>query len=165
MRNKAPVAVCLLLMILLGCTSNQVITSITLALDAAEIALPIVAASTGISPALITQLTNYLAAVGQAFATTTDILARGEPPAQQAADITAAFAGVILPALPAGLPVAVVTAIEKVATLVSQFLATLPKPAPALTKQAAAPVLSAKDLATLKALHDRAAKLAANRKP
>ena len=159
--------------LLIACTSNQIITSITLAVDAAEVALPIVTGATGVNPALITQLENYLAAVGQGLSVATDIIGKNEPPAQQAADITAAFAGVALPTLPAGLPVAIVTAVEKVSMLVSQFLANLPTAqgpgieSPyvlAFQKQKKPVKLSDKDREKLKKLHDRAAKLAAAKK-
>jgi hypothetical protein len=161
--RSAVIAFTLLAVLLAACTSNQIITSITLVVDAAEVALPIITNAAGVSPTLITQLESYLAAVGQALATTTDILAKNEPPAQQYADITAAFANVALPVLPAGLPAAIVSAVSKVAALVSKFLAGLPR-APqtiAIAGKTTSPVVfSAKDQVKLKLLHDRAAKLA-----
>lgn len=149
-----------------ACTSNQVITSITVAVDAAEVALPIVAGATGVDPALIMQLENYLGATSQALAAATDILAKGEPPAQEAADITAAFAGIALPNLPPGLPSAVTQAVQKVAMLVAQFLANLPAATASAARARAvgvqpAPVFNKKDLAKLGALHERAVSLAA----
>lgn len=162
--NRRIALVTLLLVGLWACTSNQIIQSLTVAVDAAEVAVPLVAGAAGVPPAVVTMLENYLGAVSQALAQTTDILAKGEPPAQEAADITAAFAGATLPVLPPGLPGAVAAAVQKVAMLVAQFLAQLPaKTAAAARANAitpAPPQFSKKDLAKLGALHERAVALA-----
>lgn len=113
------------LLLLTGCTNNQVITDLTLAVDALEIALPLIGPSAHLPPDLEAQIQAYLGATSQAITQASDILAGAGTDAQKAAAITAAFAGIAQPLIPpqyAGIGAAV----AQVASLVSKFLGSLP---------------------------------------
>jgi type III secretory pathway lipoprotein EscJ len=114
-----------------ACSQNDVVTSLQLSVDAASVALPIVAQSAGITPALENQLEAYLQATNTAISQASTILAGTGTPQQKSAAIVAAFSTDAVPVMPAGTPLAVVQAIQAVSQDVAKFLQTTAAPAPA----------------------------------
>lgn len=106
-----------------GCTSGQITSSISLVVDSAEVALPVIASQTSVDPAIITAAENYLQAVNTAVTEADPILADATMPASvKAAKITALFAGLASANLPPGTPQAITQVVQKVATSVATFL-------------------------------------------
>jgi len=114
---------------LLACSSNQVITDLELAVDAVEVALPLIGPSAGLPADLEAQIEKYLSATGTAVAQASDILAGSNTDAQKAAAIAAAFAGIAVPIVPARYQ-GIASAVQRVAVLVANFLVSLPTAAP-----------------------------------
>lgn len=114
-----------------ACSQNDVITSLQLSVDAASVALPLVAQSAGITPALEIQLENYLQATNTAISQASTILAGPGTPQEKSAAILAAFSADVIPVMPAGTPLAVVQAIQAVSQDVAKFLQTTATPATA----------------------------------
>ena len=118
------VAMVLLSVLLSACGTGQITSSITLVVDSAEIALPIIAAADpGLDPKILTAAENYLQAVNTAVTESQPILSDATMPASvKAAKITALFAGLASANLPAGTPQAIANAVQAVATNVATFL-------------------------------------------
>ena len=110
------------LLTMIGCGTNQIIQALQLAVDAASVAIPIVAAATGVPAATVTLLMAYLQAVSTAIDGAVPILDGTGTPSQKAAAILALFASIKVPNL-TGLPAAIVSAIQLVAQRVAEFLA------------------------------------------
>lgn len=121
--KKLPLAFCLLLV---ACTDNQVLLSLDAAVASTEIALPVIAAASGLSPQLTASLEQYLVAVDDSAAKTADILGNQSlSPAQRYAQVTALFAAIAIPELPVGTPQNVAAVINAVAVAVNHFLVQL----------------------------------------
>lgn len=120
----AMILVTVLVFLLVACGGTNVVNGITLVVDAAEVALPVVAATTGVDPAIITAAENYLAAVSDAVAQSEPIL--NDPTmsaAVKSAKLTALFSGLAAANLPPGTPQVIVNALSKVAQKIADFLA------------------------------------------
>lgn len=115
-------------LLLAGCGTSQVITSLELAIDAVAAALPLIGPAAGLPADLTAQLEGYLGATSTAVSQASDILAGPGTDEQKAAQIVAAFAGIAVPIVPAKYQ-GIATAIQQVAQMVAKFLATLPSPA------------------------------------
>ncbi len=121
----ATILVILLSLLLAACGTGQITSSITLVVDSAEIALPIIAAADpGLDPKILTAAENYLQAVNTAVTEAQPILDDATMPASvKTAKITALFAGLASANLPPGTPQAIATAVQAVANNVATFLA------------------------------------------
>jgi hypothetical protein len=127
-RTLAPLALMLVALIsLAGCGSSQVIGNLELAVDAISVALPLIGPAAGLPADTQSQIQRYLGATSAAIAQASDILAGPGDDATKAAQITAAFAGIAVPVVPAKYQ-GIAQAVQQVATLVARFLATLPSP-------------------------------------
>lgn len=107
---------------LTGCNSNQAIANLQLAVEAADIAFSAVASSAGLPAATQTAVSNYLTAADQALSQASQILAGPGTAAEKAARLTATFAQVASPLLPAGTPQTVVNAVQAVSNAIARFL-------------------------------------------
>jgi hypothetical protein len=114
--------VCLLLT---GCTTPQITTTLQAVVDAVGIATPIILNAAGVPAATSTLVTAYLGAVDTAVAETGTELASSDSSAVKADKIVQYFtqAGLQLgPNLPAGTPTLVVQLVNEVAQAVQGFL-------------------------------------------
>ncbi len=156
---KKAITVLLLVLCLTGCTANQVITDLEMVLAGVETVFPIVASVANLPPAITQQVSTYLAAVSNATAQSSTILASPGTAGQHAAQITSLFAGIAKPLLPAGTPANVAGAVDAVAQAVARFLANFAGAAPAAKNaRAAQTVVTPKpeDVKRLNAAHSRA---------
>jgi phage-related protein len=110
------------LLFLVSCGTSAVIQALQLAVDAASIAIPLVASVTGVPPQTVALLLTYLEQVSRAIDGAATILASAGTPAQHAVAILALFAGIAIPDL-TGIPAAIVSAVKLVAERVAAFLA------------------------------------------
>jgi len=85
----------ILVLLLTGCQTSTVISSLEAAVTAAEIAIPVIAAATGLNPKTAAAIVTYLQEVNIATAQAAEILANPSlNSAQKAAQIAKAFAGI-----------------------------------------------------------------------
>jgi len=138
------IAACLCLT---GCAVSPV-TTLELAVGAIEIALPLIP---GVPTDVATAVESYLSATSAAITQASTILAGTGSDAQKAAAITAAFAGIAEPLVPAQYQ-SLATAVQKVAQYVAQFLTSTGSAANTTSTHA----LSAKDASRLAAVKTRA---------
>ena len=125
--TKRSIGITLLLALLLplaGC-GNSPITYLNLAVEALEVAVPLIGPAAGIPPGVVTQVGIYLGGVSQAISQASDILAGPGTDAEKTAQIVAAFAGIAAPIVPAQYQ-ALVSAIQTVAADIAKFIASLP---------------------------------------
>ena len=122
--TAATIVVILLSLLLTACGPGQITSSITLVVDSAEIALPIIAAANpSLDPKILTAAETYLQAVDTAVTESEPILADATMPASvKTAKITALFAGLVSANLPPGTPQAIAVAVQAVANNVATFL-------------------------------------------
>ena len=95
---KAVVAFALVAVLTLGmcaCSETQIISAVEVAIDAAEVALPLVAGLAGVPPALVAQLLDYLQAASQALSQVSAVLAKGGSQASIAVQITQILSTVV----------------------------------------------------------------------
>lgn len=112
-----------LCLLLIACSQSQVISALDTAVAAATTAFPIIAAATGLPPAQVTTIMAYLHDANTALGKVAATLAAGGTPAEIAGGIAADLAGVAAsePSL-AGLPAAVASVIQAVATDIATLL-------------------------------------------
>lgn len=113
------------LMAMTGCSSDQVISSLELSVDAVSAALPLIGPTAGLPAPLQTAIQTYLGATSDAIASASDILAGPGTDAAKTATIVASFAAIATPSVPAQYQ-SVATAVQQVALLVAKFIAQLP---------------------------------------
>src|SRR4051812_6128048 len=127
--KKSLIAVVMAVSIATGaCSSTTILKSLEMAVDAAAIALPIVALTSGIPPVLIVQLEGYLQSVNVALDQAIVILSGPGTTQEKSTAIVVAFAAVAVPALPAGTPKIVSDIIQEVAADVARFLQNIATP-------------------------------------
>ena len=124
MKTKTAIAA-FLIVCLMGCGQTTVIQNLQISLDAITAAFPIIAGLTTIPSATVTDIEHYLDATNTALAQASTILAGPGTDAQKAAQITAAFAAIAQPVVPAQYA-NIVTLIGTIAKDVNTFLASLP---------------------------------------
>ena len=115
---------------LCACTSDQVTTSLELAVDAMIAAAPAVEIAANVPPATQTAIANYLAFTETCLASAQSVLAnKTATVATIAAQIAASCSADELksPVLPAGTPQNVVTAVNAVSSALGTFLGNIPK--------------------------------------
>ena len=120
------ILICALCLCLIGCTSTQIITDITTAVNAAEAIIPIILALLGNGPNAPTQaVKDWTQAALTGLAAVSDCLAAGGTQAEQAACVTSNLAKVAatVPEL-AGLPANVASVVQVLATDVENLLKT-----------------------------------------
>jgi hypothetical protein len=127
-----PVLFLILALLTAGCQTSTVISTLEGVVSAAEIAIPVIGAATGLNPATSAKIVTYLQEVNIATAQASTILAGTGTSAQKAAEIAKAFAIVATgcKCVPAGTPQEVVSVVEAVAQAVLNFLTNFP-PTPA----------------------------------
>ncbi len=128
-----PVLFLILALVTTGCQPSTVIATLEGVVSAAEIAIPVIGAATGLNPATSAKIVTYLQEVNIATAQASTILAGTGTSAQKAAQIAKAFAAIAAGCncIPAGTPQEVVTVVNAVAQAVLQFLTNFPAtPAP-----------------------------------
>lgn len=123
-------------LLLTGCQTSTVITSLEAAVSAAEVAIPVIGQATGLNPTTAAAIIAYLQAVNVATSQAATILAGPETSAQKSAEIVKLFANVSqgCKCVPAGTPQEVVTVVNAVANAVVNFLANLQQPNPPALK-------------------------------
>ena len=148
---KTVTAVLLLAVLLMvGCTSSQVISTLESVVSAAEVAIPVIGAATNTPPATINLIVTYLQGVSTASGKASVILSGTGTTAEKSALIVQAFAQVAAGMnLPAGTPTEIVTVINAVAQAVVNFLAQFPAGSPPAIN------ITAPDYATLSNLKIR----------
>jgi hypothetical protein len=151
-----------LIVCLMGCGQTTIIQNLQLTLDAITTAFPIIAGLTTMPPATVTDVGNYLDATNTALGQASTILAGTGTDAQKAAQITAAFASIAAPVVPAQYA-SIVTLIGTVAKDVSTFLASLPAPTVTTTTTLTANNRAALSRASVSAAGNKS-KLAARRR-
>ena len=112
---------------MVACTSNQIITDAEMAISGIELALPLVSTQAGISPALLSEIMDYLDAGSRALGQLTDVLAAGGPASTVAIRVTALFSGIVaqdakIQADIGGLPSAIISAIHVVTLSLEKIL-------------------------------------------
>jgi hypothetical protein len=157
----APVAVLILLLLSAACQTSTIISTLEGVVTAAEIAIPVIGAATGLNPATTTAIVSYLQQVNIATAEAATILAGTGTSAQKAALIAKAFAAIAAGCncIPPGTPQEVVAVVNAVAQAVLQFLTNFPPatPAPAVK-------VTASDRTALASIRTRAEQNAAKLK-
>jgi hypothetical protein len=115
-------AVCLCL---IGCTQSQILNDIDIALNAAEVAIPIVAGAAGLTSVQATQILTWIQAAVKALGSVSDRLSAGGTSAEIAAGITADLSGVVasVPDLQ-GQPAAIASVVEALANDLENVLVT-----------------------------------------
>jgi hypothetical protein len=115
--------VVLMSLFMVACQQSSVITTLEAAISAAEVALPVIGAATGIPASTMAHIVTYLEAVNAATLQAAAILAAPGTSAEKAAAILKAFstasAGL---QVPPGTPQAVVTVVDAVVQAVLDFL-------------------------------------------
>ena len=128
--SRKPLAFAMALMlILLACTTSQVIANLQIALDAISAGLPILAGITGVPAGTVAAVETYITATNQALGQASTILAGSGTDAEKAAQIAAAFANIAKPIVPSQYA-AIAALVATVAGDVAQFLASVPASAP-----------------------------------
>ena len=159
MKTKTAI-VFLLIFSLVGCGANQVLANLQLALDAVSLALPIVGAYTGAPPELITSIVTYCDQANTALGQAAPILSGPGTDAQKAAQITALFASIAVPDVPAKYA-PLVALVATLAGDIAKFLASLPAAPASKTLAASKPstttLSSADRLALVKCVDTSAA--------
>ncbi len=157
-----PILFLILALLTTGCQPSTVIATLEGVVSAAEIAIPVIGAATGMSPATLAKIITYLQEVNIATAEASTILAGTGTSAQKAAQIAKAFASIAAGCncIPAGTPQEVVAVVNAVAQAVLQFLTNFP------ATPATPPVVkvSASDRGKLTSIRTRAEANAANLK-
>ncbi len=127
-----PILFLILAVCTVGCQTSTVISTLEGVVSAAEIAIPVIGAATGLSPATSAKIVTYLQEVNIATAQASTILAGTGTSAQKAAQIAKAFASIAAGCncVPAGTPQEVVAVVNAVAQAVLNFLTNFP-PTPA----------------------------------
>jgi hypothetical protein len=128
----APVAFLILVLLTSACQQSTIISTLEGVVSAAEIAIPVIGAATGLNPATSTAIVSYLQLVNIATAQAATILAGPGTSAQKAAQIVKLFAGIAAGCncIPPGTPQEVVAVVNAVAQAVVNFLTNFP-PTPA----------------------------------
>jgi hypothetical protein len=121
-KHASIVPLCIGILFLSSCSSNQAIADLQVAVDLADIAFQAVAASASIPPDVQTLVVNYLQATDTALSQASAILAGPGTSAEKAAQVTAAFAAAVKPLLPAGTSQVVASAVNAVAAAIAKFL-------------------------------------------
>lgn len=125
-------------LMLVSCSGTQITTTLQGVVDVVSVVLPILAGTTGLTPAQNQEITKYLKAVSTAVKETTAELGTADSSAIKAGKIAGFFATAALPAIP-GLSPTVEMILQTVNATVGTFLRTL-KAAPSPSVTAAAPV-------------------------
>lgn len=130
------------ILILVGCTSSQIVNTLEDVVTAAEVAVPVIGGASGVPASTISQIVTYLQAVSMATSQAATILSGAGSSAEKSAQIIAAFAGVAsglnLPAGTAGDVVAVVSAVSQaVVRFLSNFPTSPAAPVPTIKISAA----------------------------
>jgi hypothetical protein len=160
-----PVLFLILALLTVGCQTSTVISTLEGVVSAAEIAIPVIGAATGLNPATATQIVAYLQQVNIATAQAATILAGTGTSAQKAAQIVQLFAGIAAGCncIPPGTPQQVVAVVNAVVQAVLNFLTNFHTAGVA----SATPVkikISASDRTKLTSIRVRAEQNAANLK-
>jgi hypothetical protein len=115
-----------------ACQTSTVIATLENVISAAEIAVPVIAAATHMSPATSAAIVSYLQEVNIATEQAATILAGSGTTAQKATQVVQAFAKIAAGCncVPAGTPQEVVAVIQAVAQAVQNFLTNFQTPAP-----------------------------------
>lgn len=127
-----PILFLILALVTVGCQTSTVISTLEGVVAAAEIAIPVIGAATGLSAATSAKIVTYLQEVNIATAQASTILAGAGTSAQKAAEIAKAFSAVAMgcQCVPAGTPQEVVSVVNAVAQAVLQFLTNFPATVP-----------------------------------
>ncbi len=157
-----PIAFLILVLLTSACQTSTVISTLEAVVSAAEIAIPVIGAATGLNPATATAIVSYLQQVNIATAQAATVLAGTGSSAQKAAQIVKLFAGIAAGCncIPPGTPQEVVAVVNAVAQAVLQFLTNFPPtpaPAPAIK-------VTASDRTALTSIRTRAEQNAAKLK-
>jgi hypothetical protein len=130
----AAVLILMLVLFLVACQQSTIIATLENVVSAAEIAIPVIGAATGLNPATTTAIVSYLQQVNIATAEAATILAGAGTNAQKTALIIQAFAKLVAGCncVPPGTPQEVVAVVNAVTQAVLQFLTNFPAtPTPA----------------------------------
>jgi len=115
----------ILIIMLVACTSTQIVTDLEVALDAIQVGLPILGTVSGVPADVLTAAQTYVAAANSALGQASTILTGPGTDAEKTALIFAAFAGIAAPNIPAQYQ-AIAQLVSVVAADVAKFLASLP---------------------------------------
>jgi hypothetical protein len=141
--SKTASALFLILVLLTSaCQTSTIISTLEGVVSAAEIAIPVIGAATGLNPATAAAIVSYLQLVNIATAQAATILAGTGTSAQKAAQIVKLFAGIAAGCncIPPGTPQEVVAVVNAVAQAVLNFLTNFPPtPAPPPALKVSAP--------------------------
>jgi hypothetical protein len=123
-----PILFLILALCTAGCQTSTIISTLENVVSAAEIAIPVIGAATGLSSATSALIVSYLQEVNIATAQAATILAGTGTSAQKAAQIAQAFAAIAAGCncVPPGTPQEVVAVVNAVAQAVLQFLTNFP---------------------------------------
>lgn len=119
-------SVAIVALALISCSSSQIIATLEDVVTAAEIAVTVIGAATGLPANTSAQIVTYLQAVSTATGQASVILAGAGTSAEKAARIVAAFARIAALNLPAGTPAQIVAVVRGVGQAVATFLLNFP---------------------------------------
>jgi hypothetical protein len=162
-----PILFLILAILTVGCQTSTVISTLENVVSAAEIAIPVIGAATGLSAQTSTLIVSYLQEVNIATAQAATILAGTGTSSQKAAQIAQAFAAIAAGCncVPPGTPQEVVAVVNAVAQAILQFLTNFQTAAPgAAAMKVPSLKLTAADRMTLANIRSRSEKNAANLK-
>ena len=127
-----PIPFLILALLTVGCQTSTVISTLENVVSAAEIAIPVIGAATGLSAATSALIVSYLQEVNIATAQAATILAGTGTSAQKAAEIAKSFAAIAngCNCVPPGTPQEVIAVVNAVAQAVLNFRTNYPVATP-----------------------------------
>ena len=147
------------ILVLFGCSSSQIVSNLQLVVDGVSAALPAIASATGLPASTVASVETYLSQVNTAAESAATILASTATAQQKAAQIAAAFAGIVQPDLPPSAQ-AIAGLVQTIVQDISKFLISVGAPLPGAMSPASVPSnakLSAADLSKLTTIHSKIA--------
>ena len=137
--TRAPLAVLLVaILILVGCTTDQVVADLQIGLQAITALFPLIAGAFGAPASVTNSVVAYAIAANSAFSQADTILLSNASTATKTAQIVALFAAVEAPVVPAQYS-ALASQVSTIAADVAKFLAALPAATPAAARAQPAP--------------------------
>jgi hypothetical protein len=144
-------------LVVTGCQPSTVISTLEAVVASAEVALPVIAAATGLSHQVAAQIVAYLQMVDTTIMQASVILAGPGTGPDKAARIVEAFAGIAAGCncVPPGTPQTVIAVVDAVAKAVARFLSNFAATQP-VAKAVPAIKISRSDRAALTDIRQRA---------
>lgn len=144
--------------VLQGCQPSTVISTLESVVSAAEVALPIIGAASGMPPETMSRIVQYLQTVDAAVVQSASILAGPGTSAQKSLAIAQAFSQIAAGCncVPPGTPQVVISVVDAVVKAVARFLTSVVPPQGAIAGPPPRIKVSGSDRAALADIRKRA---------